>query len=480
MGLHRLSSGGGGVRAVRSARLQNRAKGTQPISSARCRWADGHRGADCVSSYWRGNRLASNDRTDASLYILRPFKSGSFSRHDWNSCQHRELSSESISWSISESTCFPCASCLTMRLIFAGGGTGGHLYPGLAIARALKRADHGVEPFFIGAQRGIERDVLPQVGFAFELLDLHPLYRSRPWENWKTFRGAMTAWRMIGAEMRSEPPVCVVGTGGYASGLALAYAVAHRIPYVLQEQNTHPGITARFFSRYAAQIHLGFPEARRHLSPGKSTEVFDSGNPIDPPPPDAFDKTAARVKWGFPSTGGRVLLVYGGSQGSQAMNEVVSRWIERGLPRDLFVIWATGKANYEKLSHYASSQVKVRAYIAPISEAYRAADFALSRAGAIATAELCAWGIPAIVVPLPTAAADHQTANARALSAAGAAEMIRQSEMTVDSLSGAWISVLRDPDKLTRMREKALERARPTAAADIAREILRLISNTKR
>src|SRR6266436_9152383 len=101
-----------------------------------------------------------------------------------------------------------------MRIIFAGGGTGGHLYPGLAIARALKKADPRVEPFFIGAKRGIERDVLPQLGWAFELLDLHPLYRSRPWENWKTIRGAMSAWRRIGGEVRSEPPACVVGTGG--------------------------------------------------------------------------------------------------------------------------------------------------------------------------------------------------------------------------------------------------------------------------
>ncbi|HEY3133760.1 MAG TPA: UDP-N-acetylglucosamine--N-acetylmuramyl-(pentapeptide) pyrophosphoryl-undecaprenol N-acetylglucosamine transferase [Gemmatimonadaceae bacterium] len=366
-----------------------------------------------------------------------------------------------------------------MRIIFAGGGTGGHLYPGLAIARALKRADSSVEPFFIGARRGIERDVLPQVGFAFELLDLHPLYRSRPWENWKTIRGAMTAWRMIGAEVHSEPPACVVGTGGYASGLALAYAVAHRIPFVLQEQNTHPGITARFFSRFAAQIHLGFPEARRDLRPGKATAVFDSGNPIEPPPPDAFDKTTARAKWGFPSTGGRVLLIYGGSQGSQAMNEVVSRWIERGLPRDLFVIWATGKANYDKLAHFESSQVRVRAYIAPISEAYRAADFALSRAGAMATAELCAWGIPAIVVPLPTAAADHQTANAKALAATGAAEMIPQSQLDVDRLSSTVNSLLADPTKLSVMRTKALARARPTAAADIAARILALVNHNE-
>ncbi|MGH7605619.1 MAG: UDP-N-acetylglucosamine--N-acetylmuramyl-(pentapeptide) pyrophosphoryl-undecaprenol N-acetylglucosamine transferase [Gemmatimonadaceae bacterium] len=361
-----------------------------------------------------------------------------------------------------------------MRVIFAGGGTGGHLYPGLAIARALVKENPRVEPFFIGALRGIERDVLPQVGFAFELLDLHPLYRSRPWENWKTFRGALGAWRRIAAEVDSEPPACIVGTGGYASGLTLAYAVSHHIPFVLQEQNTYPGITARFFSRFAAQIHLGFPEARRYLSPSKKTRVYDSGNPIEPPPADAFQKAPARRKWGFPEKGGAVLLVYGGSQGSQAINEVVAAWIEQGLPADLFIIWATGKSNYDKLARYEGSRVKVRAYIAPISEAYRAADFALSRAGAMATAELCAWGIPAIVVPLPTAAADHQTANAKALASSGAAEMIAQSKLTTEVLNRTVGSLLSDPAKLAALRARALERARPTAAADIARQILAL------
>jgi len=366
-----------------------------------------------------------------------------------------------------------------MRIMFAGGGTGGHLYPGLAIARALKKADPKVEPFFVGARRGIERDVLPQVGWAFELLDLHPLYRSRPWENWKTIRGAVSSWRMIAGEVRSEPPACVVATGGYASGLALAYAAAHDIPIVLQEQNTFPGITTRFFSRFAAQVHLGFPEARTHISPSKKTEVFDSGNPIEPPPADAFEKGSARPKWGFPSSGGSVLLVYGGSQGSKAINDVVAAWLEGGLPPDLFVIWATGRANYDQLARYESPRVKVRAYIAPISDAYRASDFALTRAGAMATAELCAWGIPAITVPLPTAAADHQTANAKALAASGAAEMIRQSDLTTESLSRAVEAFLSNPAKLASMRAKALERARPTAAADIAQQILRLVERAQ-
>ena len=362
-----------------------------------------------------------------------------------------------------------------MRVIFAGGGTGGHLYPGLAIARAMVQADSRVEPFFVGAERGIEREVLPQVGFPFELLDLHPLYRSRPWENWKTIRGMMTGWNRIHAEVESEPPACVVGTGGYAAGLALGYAAYHAIPIVLQEQNTYPGLTARFFSRYAAQVHLGFPEARSRLWASKRTKVFDSGNPIEPPPADAFDKGPARVKWGFPAAGGKVLLVYGGSQGSAAINDAVAAWVRAGLPPDLYVIWATGRANYDKLASLETERVKVRAYIAPISEAYRASDLALSRAGAMATAELCAWGIPAIVVPLPTAAADHQTANAKALENAGAARVIRQSELSAEALASTVGGLVSDPSALERMKRKALERARPTAAADIARHVLSLI-----
>jgi len=137
------------------------------------------------------------------------------------------------------------------RVFFAGGGTGGHLYPGLAIARALKQLRPDVEPFFIGARRGIEREILPTTEFPHVLLDLHPLYRSQFWNNWKTARGAVGAWRQLGQIAKEREPAAVIGTGGYASGLALAYAVAHRIPYALQEQNSYPGLTMRFFSRWS-------------------------------------------------------------------------------------------------------------------------------------------------------------------------------------------------------------------------------------
>lgn len=361
-----------------------------------------------------------------------------------------------------------------MTIIFAGGGTGGHLYPGLAIARAMVRIDPTTEPFFIGAQRGIEKDVLPGAGFEHDLLDLHPLYRQRPWENWKTLRGAVSAWKRIGLRVKAYHPAAVVGTGGYASGLTLGYAALNKIPFAIQEQNTFPGLTTRFFSRYASQIHLGFPEARAHLKPSPRTKVFDSGNPIEPPPPDARDKRAGRAAWEFPADRGTVLLVYGGSQGSQAMNEAVAGWVRSGIPEDLFIIWATGRGNHEKYAELESDRVKVRPYLSPVSDAYRAADLALSRAGAMATAELCAWGLPMILVPLPTAAADHQTANARALEAAGAAQVILQSAMSPASLAGAATSLISDPTRLAALSAHALDRARPLAAENIAQSILDL------
>jgi UDP-N-acetylglucosamine--N-acetylmuramyl-(pentapeptide) pyrophosphoryl-undecaprenol N-acetylglucosamine transferase len=359
-----------------------------------------------------------------------------------------------------------------VKVFFAGGGTGGHLYPGIAIARAMQRLDGSVEPFFIGALRGIEKTVLPDAGFPYELLDLHPLYRSRPWENWKTLRGAVSSWRRLGTLAANHSPAWVVGTGGYASGIALAYARMNGIPYVLQEQNSFPGLTTRFFSKGARQIHNGFPEAAGHLKAGSRTEIFDSGNPIEPPPEPRPDRAAARTVWNFSSPDAPVLLIYGGSQGSRAINDTVAAWIRRGLPDRLNVLWATGRGTFSDYASIDHPQVRIHPYLSPVADAYAATDFAVSRGGAIATAELCAWGIPPIVVPLPTAAADHQTANARALAAAGAAEVIPQDALSVETLDAAVRALLDDPKLLQARSEAVAARARPHAAEEIARRIL--------
>ncbi len=359
-----------------------------------------------------------------------------------------------------------------MIVWFAGGGTGGHLYPGLAIARALTRLGPSVRPFFIGARRGIERDVLPREGFPFELLDLHPLYRPRIWRNWRTLGGAFSAWRRLAA---LEQPRLVVGTGGYASGLALAYAGVHQIPYVEQVADSHPGLTARAFSRGAREVYLGYPEAEHYLSRRPGTPFLDTGNPIEPPPTPRPDRAAARAAWGFPREAGTVLLIFGGSQGARGLNAAVDAWIAGGLPDDLFVIWATGTANYDTHRARASARVIVRPYLSPIADAYAASDVALTRAGAMTTAELCAWGLPMVLVPLPTAAADHQTANARALAAAGAAVHIPQSELTPDRLDTVMRDVVLNVEFRSSLAAAARQRGRPDAAEHIASRILALL-----
>src|SRR5688500_15320839 len=364
-----------------------------------------------------------------------------------------------------------------MRILFAGGGTGGHLYPGLAIARAVQRLDPNARPYFIGARRGIERDVLPASGFPHRLLDLHPLYRNRPWQNWRTVVGFARAWRDIGALAREDRPAAVVGTGGYAAAAACAWAAAHRVPVALQEQNSFAGITARLIARVAREIYLGYGEAARSLRPRRAAWMGETGNPIEPPPSPRPARGNVRRAWDFPASA-RVLLITGGSQGARVLNQVVSAWIQRGLPDGLHVIWATGKGTFAEYAHLESPRVRVRSYLSPIADAHAAPALALSRAGALTRAELGAWGIPGILVPLPPAAADHQTANARALAASGAARELPQRELDVERLGREVRSLLDDAGTLEAMQRAALARGRPDAAETIARRVLALAGSS--
>jgi len=358
-----------------------------------------------------------------------------------------------------------------LRIFVTGGGTGGHLYPALAIARALVRLDPRLDPLFIGARRGIERDVLPTTEFRHELLDLHPIYRSAPWQNWKTARGLVTAWQRIGALAREATPRLVIGTGGYAAGATMMFAARRKIPLFIQEQNSFPGRTVRAFSRYAREIYLGFPEGGELLPPDARARAVFTGNPIAPPPTPLPPKEPARAAWKLRGEG-TVVLVFGGSQGSAALNAVIDAWIARGLPDRVQLIWATGKGHFDKHAARESERVRVRPYLAPIADAYAASDLAITRAGAMTTAELAAWQIPPILVPLPTAAADHQTVNAKALAAAGAARWVRQSELDVDRLDALVRDLVGAPGALASIAAAELERARPLAAEDIARRIL--------
>jgi UDP-N-acetylglucosamine--N-acetylmuramyl-(pentapeptide) pyrophosphoryl-undecaprenol N-acetylglucosamine transferase len=358
---------------------------------------------------------------------------------------------------------------------FSGGGTGGHLYPGLAIARALVRLRPDVCPYFIGALRGIERDVLPKTEFAHTLLDLHPLYRPKVWKNWRTLRGAVGGWRALSRLGRDLNPQLVVGTGGYASGLTMLWAWRQGVPVVQHMGDAYPGITARLSARFTTQAYLGFPEAADTLPRG-GCEYIDTGNPIEPPPDIHPDARAAREKWGFPASA-RVLLVFGGSQGARAINKAVAAWIDAGIPRDLCVIWATGKGQYTAFQQYDRPDVRVVRYLDPIADAYAASDLALVRAGMMGTSELSAWGIPMILVPLPTAAADHQTKNADVIARAGAGLHLRQAEITTERLDSTVRALLGDTPRLTAMAAAARTRGRPRAAEEIAARISQLLGS---
>lgn len=375
------------------------------------------------------------------------------------------------------------------RTIIAGGGTGGHLYPALNLAEALKRlAGDGIEILLVGARRGIEARVLPESGLDHRLLPLEPIYRSRPWRNWRQLVSTVRCGWALRDLFQSYRPRLVVGTGGYAAGPVAAWGIARELPVALQEQNSYPGLTTRWLAPYVGQLHLGYQEAMKHLWPGGQTEVHVHGNPIrwpeEPPRPEMV-----RAEFGLGP--GRVVLVVGGSQGAAPINQALISAVEAAnagalpaLPPDAQILWSTGPAHHAEVTGRlgrTSDRVAVRTvpYIARMEWALSIATLAVSRAGALILSELCAWGVPSILVPLPHAAADHQRRNSRALEAAGAATVLEETSLLEDP-SRLWLGLVRllnEPWIVESMAEASRARGNPQAADEIAADLWRLLED---
>jgi UDP-N-acetylglucosamine--N-acetylmuramyl-(pentapeptide) pyrophosphoryl-undecaprenol N-acetylglucosamine transferase len=359
------------------------------------------------------------------------------------------------------------------RVLIAGGGTGGHLMPALAIAEALRERAPGLEPVLVGAVRGVEAGLLPTRDFRYHLLPSEPIYRRTWWRNlrWPLIAGHLL--REVGRVFSEEEPVAVLGTGGYASGPVVWWATRHGIPTAVQEQNAFPGLATRLLSRRVRHVYLGLPEARPLLRFGPHTVVFDTGNPITPPAPERRREALAR----FGLDGRRpVVLVTGGSQGALALNRAVAGWLDAGGAADLDLIWVTGRGTYDEFAtRRRPPAVQVIDFLDPMADGYSVADLVVSRAGMITVAELGAWGLPSVLVPLPTAAADHQTHNARVLAQAGAAALLPQAALTPARLGEVVGGLLADRVGREAMARHALARGRPRAAADIVSKLLTLV-----
>lgn len=350
--------------------------------------------------------------------------------------------------------------------------------PALALAQALSEARPDAEIVIVGAQRGIEGEVLPRYTYRYVLLPVEPIYRHRWWRNLRWPIVAWRAWRAAGAVLEDERPDIVVGTGGYVSGPVVWRAQRRGIPTALQEQNALPGITTRWLARRARQIHLGFPEAATRLRPGARTVVCSLGNPIRPPPPhEDGDRETALAGFGLAPERPTV-LVFGGSQGARALNYAVAGALEHGGLSEINLLWGTGPVHASTFARYAvRGRVVVQGFFDPMARAYRAADLVVCRAGAMTTAEVCAWGKASVLVPLPHAAANHQLYNARALEQAGAAVVLEERDLMGRSLSTLVHQLLSDPTRRAALAHAALGRGQPNAAREVMSKILTLFGS---
>lgn len=368
-------------------------------------------------------------------------------------------------------------------IVFAGGGTGGHLYPALALAEALGRLRPDVRPVFVGARQGIEARILPARGLEHHLVPVRGLVRGSVLANVGVLADLVRSIARVLALFRRLRPELVVVTGGYAGAPAGLAAGLRRVPLALQEQNSFPGVTTKRLARLATVIHVAYPESIPHLPASARARAVVSGNPIRPPM--EIDTARARKAFGL-DPDSTVVVVVGGSQGSEALNERVVAAVEAveasalRRPERLQLLWATGPSHYRGVAKRLDALgpprwVRIVEYFDEMPDALAVADLALGRAGAMSTSEFLAWGIPTVLVPLPTSAEDHQSRNAEALEAAGVSIHLPQEGLTPERLWSTLTDLAGDRGRRDAMASRARERGRPDAARRIAASLAALL-----
>jgi UDP-N-acetylglucosamine--N-acetylmuramyl-(pentapeptide) pyrophosphoryl-undecaprenol N-acetylglucosamine transferase len=349
-----------------------------------------------------------------------------------------------------------------MRLLIAGGGTGGHLFPGVAIAEELRSRDPDAGVRFVGTRRGIEARVLPETGWDVTFIEVSGLKTVGALGAVRgLFRLPRALWQARRA-LREFRPDVVVGVGGYASGPVVLMARVRRIPTAICEQNSIPGLTNKMLGRVARAVFLSFDMSRRFFKPKK---IVMSGNPVRLP---MLQKLLAP---GSSKHGPFQVLVCGGSLGAVAVNEIASKaLIDLARERPLAIVHQTGEKGFEETAaryRDAGIDADVRPFIKEMAAEYQQADVIVSRAGATTVAELAIAGKPVILVPYPFAADNHQELNAQEMRDAGAALMFRQADLTPSILADELRKLLDDDVRRAKMGSAMKALARPGAAATI-------------
>lgn len=358
------------------------------------------------------------------------------------------------------------------NIIISGGGTGGHIYPAIAIANALRELQPDVEILFVGAEGRMEMEKVPRAGYRIVGLPIAGIDRSNPLANLsfplKLTRSLIRARALV----REFRPAAAVGVGGYASGPLLLAAGARGVPYLIQEQNSYAGITNKFLAKGARKICVAYPGMEAFFPKEK---IRITGNPVRADLLDvAAKRPAALAHFGL-SPEKKTLLVIGGSQGARTLNESLETGLDELLNAGYQVVWQTGTLFTERARVAAAGKtgVYVSDFIYEMDLAYAVADVVASRAGALSVSELCLTGRPAIFVPLPTAAEDHQTKNAQALVQADAGLLVPDATARQE-LIPATLGLLRNPQLQQTLSHNLRELARPDAAREIAEEVLKL------
>lgn len=362
-----------------------------------------------------------------------------------------------------------------LKIIIAGGGTGGHIFPAIAVANALRKIDASIKVLFVGAKGKMEMEKVPQAGYQIEGLDIAGFNRAKLWKNWSLPFKLISSFIQVRKIFKAFKPDAVFGVGGYSSFPVLRFAQRLGIPTFLHEANSFAGKANQMLGKKATAVLVGTDGMEKFFPKNK---IIKTGNPIRSEiTQSTFEMEDAYAFFGLKPHMPTVLVI-GGSLGARSINQALAKGIERLIKEGIQVIWQTGKGNLELVDQALRKQkgVCITEFISKMNYAYAVADLVVSRAGAIALAEICATGKPSILIPFPYAAEDHQTVNAMTLVKNGAAIIVKDENVSSELISKICL-LLKDQEKLHAIGKAASRLFVKDADQLIVREILNVVKS---